>query len=131
MSRIRQVKEREIKGREIINSRGNPTVRAEVVLESGARGCSAVPSGASTGSREAIELRDQDAQRSWETADSIIAAIAVGMNVGPIKTASTSRSDRVEKYNQLLHIEHAMGGLAAYAGFEALRHGACAWGGVR
>jgi enolase len=48
---------------EIIDSRGNPTVEAEVVLESGARGRAAVPSGASTGSREAHELRDGDKQR--------------------------------------------------------------------
>ncbi|HEU0197342.1 MAG TPA: phosphopyruvate hydratase [Nevskiaceae bacterium] len=48
---------------EILDSRGNPTLEAEVVLESGARGRAAVPSGASTGTREATELRDHDAQR--------------------------------------------------------------------
>ena len=48
----------EITGREIIDSRGNPTVEADVRLESGAFGRAAVPSGASTGSREAVELRD-------------------------------------------------------------------------
>ena len=47
-------------GREILDSRGNPTVEAEVVLDSGARGRAAVPSGASTGAHEAIELRDED-----------------------------------------------------------------------
>ena len=47
-------------GREILDSRGNPTVEAEVVLDSGARGRAAVPSGASTGVHEAIELRDDD-----------------------------------------------------------------------
>jgi len=52
-----------IHGREIIDSRGNPTVEAEVRLGSGAAGRAAVPSGASTGSREAVELRDGDAQR--------------------------------------------------------------------
>lgn len=50
-------------GREIIDSRGNPTVEADVLLESGASGRAAVPSGASTGSREAIELRDGDPKR--------------------------------------------------------------------
>ena len=45
-------------GREIIDSRGNPTVEADVSLASGACGRAAVPSGASTGSREAVELRD-------------------------------------------------------------------------
>jgi len=48
----------EIKGREVLDSRGNPTVEAEVVLESGARGRAMVPSGASTGAHEAVELRD-------------------------------------------------------------------------
>jgi enolase len=49
--------------REILDSRGNPTVEADVLLESGVLGRAAVPSGASTGSREAIELRDGDKQR--------------------------------------------------------------------
>jgi enolase len=52
-----------IKGYEILDSRGNPTVAAEVELASGARGYAAVPSGASTGSREAVELRDKDPSR--------------------------------------------------------------------
>jgi enolase len=50
-------------GREIIDSRGNPTVEADVVLASGVLGRAAVPSGASTGTREAVELRDGDKQR--------------------------------------------------------------------
>src|SRR5260370_35984153 len=53
----------DIRGREIIDSRGNPTVEADVVLHSGVVGRAAVPSGASTGSREAVELRDGDAKR--------------------------------------------------------------------
>jgi enolase len=53
----------DVLGREIIDSRGNPTVEAEVRLESGVVGRAAVPSGASTGSREAVELRDGDKQR--------------------------------------------------------------------
>jgi enolase len=53
----------EIRGREIMDSRGNPTVEADVILESGAQGRAAVPSGASTGTREAVELRDGDAKR--------------------------------------------------------------------
>ena len=53
----------DIIGREIIDSRGNPTVECDVLLESGVMGRAAVPSGASTGSREAIELRDNDASR--------------------------------------------------------------------
>ncbi|MCC7461340.1 MAG: phosphopyruvate hydratase [Gammaproteobacteria bacterium] len=53
----------DIRGREIIDSRGNPTVEAEVTLASGAFGRASVPSGASTGSREAVELRDGDRKR--------------------------------------------------------------------
>ncbi len=53
----------DIIGREIIDSRGNPTVECDVLLESGVMGRAAVPSGASTGSREAIELRDGDPKR--------------------------------------------------------------------
>ncbi len=53
----------DVRGREIIDSRGNPTVEADVVLESGVVGRAAVPSGASTGSREAVELRDGDKKR--------------------------------------------------------------------
>ena len=53
----------DIRGREIIDSRGNPTVEADVMLESGAMGRAAVPSGASTGTREAVELRDGDKAR--------------------------------------------------------------------
>jgi enolase len=53
----------DVVGREVIDSRGNPTVEAEVFLDSGVMGRAAVPSGASTGTREAVELRDGDKQR--------------------------------------------------------------------
>src|SRR5271169_6019006 len=53
----------DIVAREILDSRGTPTVEADVLLESGTMGRAAVPSGASTGTREAIELRDGDKQR--------------------------------------------------------------------
>ena len=52
-----------VHGRQIIDSRGNPTVEADVILEGGALGRAAVPSGASTGEHEAIELRDGDKSR--------------------------------------------------------------------
>lgn len=58
MSRIQS-----ILAREILDSRGNPTVEAEVILEGGFKGRAAVPSGASTGSHEALELRDRDLKR--------------------------------------------------------------------
>jgi enolase len=53
----------EVRGREILDSRGNPTVEVDVVLEGGGRGRASVPSGASTGEREALELRDGDKAR--------------------------------------------------------------------
>ena len=57
------IKIKDIKGREILDSRGNPTVEADVTLEDGTMGRAAVPSGASTGTREAVELRDGDKAR--------------------------------------------------------------------
>ena len=53
----------DIIGREILDSRGNPTVEVDVVLEDGSRGRAGVPSGASTGAHEAVELRDGDKKR--------------------------------------------------------------------
>src|SRR3954467_8582345 len=53
----------DVVAREILDSRGNPTVEADVLLESGVLGRAAVPSGASVGTREAVELRDNDARR--------------------------------------------------------------------
>ena len=50
----------DVKAREVIDSRGNPTVEVDVLLACGATGRAAVPSGASTGTREALELRDKD-----------------------------------------------------------------------
>src|SRR5471030_85775 len=53
----------DIIGREILDSRGNPTVEVDVILEDGSKGRAAVPSGASTGAHEAVELRDGDKAR--------------------------------------------------------------------
>lgn len=57
------MKIKDIKAREVLDSRGNPTVEVDVILENGILGRAIVPSGASTGSREALELRDNDANR--------------------------------------------------------------------
>jgi enolase len=57
------IKIKDIRGREILDSRGNPTVEADVYLEDGSMGRAGVPSGASTGTREAVELRDGDKSR--------------------------------------------------------------------
>jgi enolase len=76
-----------LKGREILDSRGQPTVEVEAWLESGARGAAAVPSGASTGSREALELRDggtrflgKGVRRAVENVETILAAAVRGRN---------------------------------------------------
>ncbi|HNQ43861.1 MAG TPA: phosphopyruvate hydratase, partial [Candidatus Cloacimonadota bacterium] len=76
-----------IKGREILDSRGNPTVEADIHLESGVMARAGVPSGASTGEREAIELRDGDKSRylgkgvlkAVQNVDEIIATELLGM----------------------------------------------------
>ena len=73
----------DIRGRQIIDSRGNPTVEADVVLDSGTIGRAAVPSGASTGSREAVELRDGDMKRYGGKG----VLKAVGNVNGPIRAA--------------------------------------------
>jgi len=78
-----------IKGREILDSRGNPTVEVDLVLESGYFATAAVPSGASTGAHEALELRDKDESRykgkgvlqAVKNIDSIIAPALKGQNV--------------------------------------------------
>jgi enolase len=57
--------------------------------------------------------------RSGETEDTFIADLAVGLNVGQIKTGSASRTDRIAKYNQLLRIEEELGRSARYPGYEA------------
>ena len=57
--------------------------------------------------------------RSGETEDTTIADLVVGCNAGQIKTGSTSRTDRICKYNQLLRIEEALGSTAQYAGMSA------------
>jgi len=77
----------DIKAREILDSRGNPTIEVEVLLESGAFGRAAVPSGASTGENEALELRDKDPKRylgkgvtkAVENVNEIIAEELLGM----------------------------------------------------
>src|SRR5690554_6091862 len=78
----------DIYAREILDSRGNPTVEVEVVLADGANGRAAVPSGASTGAFEAVELRDGDQQRflgrgvlkAVENVNEVIANTLIGMD---------------------------------------------------
>jgi len=78
----------EVKAREILDSRGNPTIEVDVLLESGASGRAAVPSGASTGENEALELRDGDKNRylgkgvlkAVENVNKVIAKEIIGMD---------------------------------------------------
>jgi enolase len=80
---------RSVLAREILDSRGNPTVEAEITLENGVRGRAAVPSGASTGTHEAVELRDGDAARylgkgvlkAVENVNAIVAPALIGESV--------------------------------------------------
>src|SRR5438552_13439522 len=75
-------------GREILDSRGNPTLEVDVVLADGSRGRAAVPSGASTGAHEAIELRDGDSKRyggkgvlqAIKNVDEVLAPALIGLS---------------------------------------------------
>ena len=93
----------DVKAREILDSRGNPTVEVEVLLESGAFGRAAVPSGASTGENEALELRDGDKSRylgkgvlkAVDNVNNIIAKEIIGMDA----------TDQVALDNKLLEMD--------------------------
>lgn len=88
MSRIKSVI-----AREILDSRGNPTVEVEVTLDSGVRGVAAVPSGASTGAHEAVELRDGDSRYGGKGVQKAIAGIA--HEIAPAVIGMDSTSQRV------------------------------------
>ncbi len=60
--------------------------------------------------------------RSGETPDSFIADLTVGLNTGLIKTGSGCRGERIEKFNQLMRIEHELGGMARFAGSKAFKN---------
>ena len=93
----------EVKAREILDSRGNPTIEVEVLLESGAFGRAAVPSGASTGENEALELRDGDKNRylgkgvlkAVENVNEVIAKEIIGMDA----------TDQVALDNKLIEMD--------------------------
>jgi len=93
MSKITQVK-----GREILDSRGNPTIEVEVVLESGVKASAMVPSGASTGAHEAVELRDGDQNRyngkgvqtAVHNVETELAKAVIGLEVTEQKTIDES-----------------------------------------
>ena len=91
----------DIKGREVLDSRGNPTVEADVILENGIIGSACAPSGASTGSREALELRDGD--KSRYLGKGVLKAVA-NIN-GPIRDLLLGKDAREQKALDLAMID--------------------------
>ncbi len=128
---------KEIKAREIIDSRGNPTVEADVILTTGELGRAAVPSGASTGSREALELRDKDERRyagkgvsnAVAAIRQVIAKALTGKNASDqqeidetmIKLDGTQNKDKLGA-NALLAVSLAVAKAAALSRNETLYH---------
>lgn len=91
----------DIKGREVLDSRGNPTVEADVILDNGIVGSACAPSGASTGSREALELRDGD--KSRYLGKGVLKAVA---NVnGPIRDALLGKDATAQQELDRIMIE--------------------------
>lgn len=88
-----------VHGREILDSRGNPTVEAEVTLASGARGWACAPSGASTGTKEALELRDNDPYRYGGKG---VAKAVKYINQDIAKALITQKADSQDKIDQIL-----------------------------
>src|SRR5215471_5068854 len=92
-----------IHAREILDSRGNPTLEVEVILEDGATGRAAVPSGASTGAYEAVELRDDDKKRFG--GKGVLKAVAnVNKSIAP-KLLGQNATDQVAVDRQLLALD--------------------------
>ncbi len=98
----------DIKAFEVLDSRGNPTVSAEVILESGAVGSACAPSGASTGSREALELRDGDKSRylgkgvlkAVENINGTIKDLLVGMDAADQRAWDKAMIDKDDTHNK-------------------------------
>jgi len=90
-----------VHGREVLDSRGNPTVEVEVVLQGGARGRAIVPSGASTGAHEAVELRDGDSTRF--AGKGVLQAVHnVNEILGPEIVGHELRADQQQAVDELI-----------------------------
>ena len=108
---MKHLKIEQVIGREIIDSRGNPTVEAEVILEGGVSARAAAPSGASTGEFEALELRDQDPGRflgkgvlkAVEAVNTVISRTLCGMDASDIHAADQAmiQADGTEDKSRL------------------------------
>ena len=93
-----------VHAREILDSRGNPTVEADVTLASGASGRAAVPSGASTGEHEAVELRDGDQQRYG--GKGVLEAVKnVNEVIGPAPRGATTATDQIAVDYAMLELD--------------------------
>ena len=92
-----------VTAREILDSRGRPTVEVEVVLSDGARGLASVPSGASTGASEALELRDGDAERF--RGQGVLRAVEnVSLSLGP-EVLGTAVNDQEALDRRLIDLD--------------------------
>lgn len=124
----------DLKSLEILDSRGNPTVRSVVYLEDGSKHFSSVPSGASTGSHEAVELRDEDSSRylgrgvikAVENVNTIIKDEIVGTDADPnsvdsllLKLDGTEKKSKLGA-NSILSVSQAVVKAAAYASNQKL-----------
>ena len=87
----------EIHAREILDSRGNPTIEVDVTLSTGARGRAAVPSGASTGTREALELRDGDPKRFGGKGVTRAVANVAGEIAGALRGADGRDQEAIDR----------------------------------
>jgi enolase len=126
-----------VAGRQILDSRGNPTVEADVILEDGSRGRAAVPSGASTGEHEALELRDADKSRylgkgvlrAVENVNTTLAQAVIGLNAADqtavdrrmIEVDATPTKSRLGA-NSILAVSMATARAAAAAERQPLYH---------
>ena len=111
-----------VHGREILDSRGNPTVEVDVELEGGVRGRAAVPSGASTGEREALELRDGDKKRYL--GKGVLRAVA---NVNGELAAAVVGQDASDQRAVDAPDERASTARRPRAGWARTRSSACRW----
>ena len=110
----------DIIGREILDSRGNPTVEVDVVLEDGALGRAAVPSGASTGAHEAVELRDGDKSRYLgKGVEKAVAAIN-GEIFDAVSGFDAEDQLHLDRSNGLLNALSEIAALVAVAQFHSL-----------
>ena len=118
----------EVRGREVLDSRGNPTVEAECLLADGAMGRAIVPSGASTGEHEAVELRDDDKKRYLgkgvlKAVENVNGEIAEALaELGRVRSARARRQDDRAGWHRQ---QRPLGANAILGGFDGRRARQC------